>query len=384
VEFVRNGYDGSINWLLEAVMKKTNVLVIGAGQAGLAMGYHLQKTSLRFLLVDGCSRVGDSWRRRYDSLTLFTPRSLSALPGLALKGDPQGYASRDEFADYLETYARHFDFPIKMNAGIQNLKRVNGHFSATSFNGQEIEAQVVVLANGGFQKPVVPTMSKNLSGDVQQFSAESYRNPSQIPAGTVVVVGDGATGRDIAVELSAPHTVYLAAGKPRRLMPERILGMSMWWWLNTLGFLTAPTDSFIGRKMRAMDSFPNRERDFAALRRKGIRIMPKVTQADGNAVTLENGASVPVNAVVWAMGYCDDSDWVAIPEVKDTQGNFVHRKGISPVKNLYFIGRPWQTSRASAIISGVDRDAALIANAIQSNTSFDVTRIRFPADAPSI
>jgi putative flavoprotein involved in K+ transport len=364
-------------------MKKTDVLIVGAGQAGLAIGYHLKQTSLRFLLVDGASRVGDSWRSRYDSLRLFTPRFLSALPGLTLQGDPQGYATRDEFADYLEAYADHFALPIEMNTGIKRLERRNGGFAATRFNGQEIEAQVVVLANGGFQKPIVPTMSKNLSGDVQQFSAESYRNPSQIPAGTVAVVGDGATGRDIAVELSASHTVYLAAGKPRRLMPERILGMSMWWWLNTLGFLTAPTDSFIGRKMRAMDSFPNRERDFDALRRKGIQIMPKVTQADGNAVTFANGASVSVNAVVWAMGYRDDSDWVAIPEVKDAQGNFIHQKGVSPVKNLYFIGRPWQTSRASAIISGVGRDAEMIVKAIQSNTSFDVARIRFPADVPS-
>lgn len=364
-------------------MKKTDILIIGAGQAGLAMGYHLKQTSLRFLLVDGASRVGDSWRKRYDSLLLFTPRSLSALPGLTLQGDPQGYASRDEFADYLETYADHVALPVELNMGIKRLERGNGYFVATSSNGREIEAQVVVLANGGFQKPIIPVMSMNLSSDVQQFSVESYRNPSQIPSGTVVVVGDGATGRDIASELAGPHDVYLATGKPRRLMPERILGMSMWWWLQKLGFLTAPSESFIGRKLRAMDSFPNRARNFNALRRKGIQIMPKVTQADGNTVTFSNGASVSVNSIVWAMGYRDDSDWVAIPEVKDSQGDFIHQKGVSPVKNLYFIGRPWQTSRASAIISGVGRDAEMIVKAIQANTSFDASRIHLPADAPS-
>lgn len=364
-------------------MKKTDVLVIGAGQAGLAMGYHLQRTPLRFLIVDGASRIGDSWRRRYDSLTLFTPRSISALPGLTLKGDPQGYASRDEFADYLETYARHFNLPIEMNAGIQSFQRVNGHFTATCFNGQEIEAQVVVLANGGFQKPIVPEMSKNLSSDVQQFSTESYKNPSQFPAGTVSVIGDGATGRDIAVELSATHTVILATGRPRRLMPERILGITMWWWLEKLGFLTAPTESFIGRKMREMDAFPNRDRDLPALERRGIKIMPKVTHAQGDTITFADGASLSVNSVVWAMGYRDDSDWIAIPEVKDAQGNFIHQRGISPVRNLYFIGRPWQTSRASAIIHGVGWDAEKIVSVIQSNTSFDVAQIRSPADVPA-
>jgi putative flavoprotein involved in K+ transport len=349
-------------------MKKTDVLIIGAGQAGLAMGYHLKQTSLRFLLVDGASRVGDSWRKRYDSLLLFTPRSLSALPGLTLRGDPQGYASRNEFADYLEKYADHFDLPIQMNTGIKRLERRNGHFAATSFNGQEIEAQVVVLANGGFQKPIVPEMSKNLSSDVQQFSAEGYKNPSQIAAGNVVVVGDGATGRDIASELAGSHTVYLAAGKPRRLAPERILGISTWWWMSRLGILTAPADSFIGRKMRKENSFPNRKRDHAALERRGIRIMPRLAQANGNTVTFANGASLSVNSVVWAMGYRDDSEWVCIPEVKDAQGNFVHQHGVSPVKNLYFIGRPWQTSRASSIIFGVGRDAEMIVNEIGRNS----------------
>jgi putative flavoprotein involved in K+ transport len=350
-------------------MKKLDVLIIGAGQAGLAMGYHLKKSSLKFQLVEGNARTGDSWRKRYDSLLLFTPRSLSALPGLPLKGDQQGYAGRDEFANYLEAYVSHFDLPVELYTGIQRLERVNGHFHATSSDGQEFEAKAVALANGGFQKPIVPSISKRLSSNVQQFSAGNYKNPTQIPTGDVVVVGDGATGRDIASELAGAHPVYLATGKPRRLMPERILGISMWWWLEKLGLLTAPSDSFVGRKMRAMDAFPNRERDFAALRRKGIRIMPKLVQANGNSVTFQNGASVPVNAIIWAVGYRDDSDWVDIPEVKDSQGNFVHQKGVSPVRNLYFIGRPWQTSRASAIIHGVGRDAEMIANEIKRNLS---------------
>lgn len=345
-------------------MKTIDVLVIGAGQAGLAMGYHLRKTSFRFLLVDGGVRVGDSWRRRYDSLTLFTPRAMSALPGLSLQGDPQGYASRDEFADYLESYAAHFQLPHEMNMGIQKLERVNRHFRGTGFNGQEFEAKVVILANGGFQTPIVPPVSKNLSSHVQQFSAESYKNPSQIPAGTVVVVGDGATGRDIASELAASHTVYLATGKPRRLVPERILGISTWWWLEKLGILTASPESFVGRKLREADAFPNRERSLADLRRKGIQILPKLTHADGGTVTFANGVSVLVNSVVWAVGYRDDSDWVVIPEIKDEIGNFIHCQGISPVQNLFFIGRPWQTSRASAIIHGVSSDAERITNEI--------------------
>lgn len=345
-------------------MKSIDVLVIGAGQAGLAMGYHLRKTSFRFLLLDGGVRIGNSWRRRYDSLTLFTPRAMSALPGLALQGDPQGYASRDEFADYLETYTDYFRFPLEMNMGIKRLERVKSHFRATSSNGQELDAKVVVLANGGFQTPIVPPVSKNLSSQVQLFSAISYKNPSQIPAGNVVVVGDGATGRDIASELAVSHTVYLATGKPRRLVPERILGISTWWWLEKLGILTAPSESFIGKKLRKADAFPNRERNLDDLRRKGIQVLPKLTHADSDTLTFADGTSVSVSSVIWAVGYRDDSDWVAIPKVKDEKGNFIHQQGVSPVRNLYFIGRPWQTSRASAIIHGVGRDAEAITNEI--------------------
>lgn len=350
-------------------MKKTDVLIIGAGQAGLSMAYHLKQNSMRFHIVDGSDRVGDSWRKRYDSLTLFTPRSLSALPGLPLIGDPNSYASREEFADYLQRYAAHFQFPIELNTRIMRLERVNSHFCATRFGGREIEAKVVVMAIGSYQKPVIPSISGDFSNEVCQFSAANYRNPSQVPAGNVVVVGDGATGRDIASELAETHLVYLATGKARRLMPERILGVSMWKWLEILGLLTAPVESFFGRKMREMDSFPNRDRDFAALRRKGIQIMPKLTGASGKTVTFQNGMTTSVMSVVWAVGYKDDSDWVHIPEVIDAQGNFTHQKGIAPIRNLYFIGRPWQITTGSARIYGVGQDAAWIAKEIRRNLS---------------
>lgn len=348
-------------------MKVVDVLVIGAGQAGLAMGYHLQQSNLSFVLVDRGTRIGDSWRGRYDSLLLFTPRSLSALPGLLLEGNQQGYAHRDEFADYLEKYTKKFQLPIAMNTRIMRLVKENGKFSAFSADGEPIHAKAVVIASGGFQKPIIPEYSHNLSGKVRQFSAEDYRNPGQVPGGTVAVIGDGATGRDIANELAGTHTVYLATGNPRRLLPERILGVSMWWWLKKFGFLTAPTDSFIGRKMRAADAFPDRDRSIRALRRKGIRVMPRLTRAHGETVDFANGENVRVESVIWAVGYRDDVNWVAIPRAVDTDGYFIHHQGISPVEKLYFIGRPWQTSRASSIICGVDADARLILDEIQRN-----------------
>ena len=152
-------------------------------------------------------------------------------------------------------------------------------------------------------------------------------------------------------------------------MPEQILGISMWKWLDVLELLSAPVESFFGKKMRDMDSFPNRDRDFATLRRRGIQIMPKLAAAHGNTVTFQNGAQASVKSVIWAAGYRDDSDWAHIAEVKDTQGNFVHQKGIAPIRNFYFIGRPWQITTGSARIYGVSKDAGLITDAIRKNLS---------------
>jgi putative flavoprotein involved in K+ transport len=344
-------------------LKTTDILIIGAGQSGLALGYQLHKRRYRFLLVDAAPRVGDNWRNRYDSLVLFTTNELSSLPDLPIPGDPESYTSRKDFGDYLEAYARYFEMPVELNTRIQKLERVNDEFCATSTDGRVYQARVVVVANGPYQKPFVLDFSKNLSNEVLQFTAATYKNASQIPAGSVVVVvGNGSTGRDMAADLSAANTVYLATGKFRLLLPERVFGIPPGTLLTKLGVLTAPSESFIARAFRNLDPFPDREGNVRAMRKKGIRIMPRLIGLQGNTATFANGASVSVNAVLWAVGYKDDSwDWIQIPEAKDEQGNIVHRHGISPVRNLYFLGRPWQTSRMSTLIFGAKKDAELIA-----------------------
>lgn len=224
---------------MTTLSRTLDILVIGAGQAGLAMGYHLKRTALRFQLVDQNARIGDSWRRRYDSLVLFTPRAYSVLPGFSMPGDPESYPDKDEFAAYLEAYAGHFDLPIALETGIRRLERTNGHFRAVSEAGATVECRAVVLATGAFQQPIVPSVSKQLAPTVRQYSPETYKNPASVPPGTVLVVGDGATGRDIAAELSADRTVFLATGRPRRLLPQRILGKSTWWWLARPSWMTS-------------------------------------------------------------------------------------------------------------------------------------------------
>ncbi|MDX7986520.1 potassium transporter [Xenorhabdus sp. 12] len=342
-------------------LKNKFVLIIGAGQAGLAMAFRLKEKNIPFIMVSADSRIGDTWRKRYASLTLFTPRGLSALPGLKLKGAADDYPTRDEFADYLEQYASYFDFPIRLGIAVVSLKKnIIGQFIAVLSDGTEIVASHVIVAAGGFQIPKIPTLAPHVSKTVRQFTPDNVDDMHAVPEGTVLVVGDGASGRDIALDLTSTHTVLLAVGKPRNLLPEYILGRSVWWWLHRLGLLKASSSSMIGKILRSKDPIPNRNRDLPYLASKGVKIMPRLVSANNDVAKFENNACEKITSIVWAVGYKDDMGWIHIPNAVGPKGEVLHSKGISPIEGLYFIGRPWQRNRASALIMGADEDAIFI------------------------
>lgn len=342
----------------------TDVLIVGGGQAGLAAGYHLKSTRLKTAILDGSSRVGDSWRQRYDSLTLFTPRQFSALPGMQLEGDPEGYASKDEFADYLEKYARTFELPVRTRALATRLSLRNGTFDVETDTGERYDAANVVVATGAFQAPVVPSLSTQFSKAVGQYPVNQYRNPAQLPIGPVLVVGDGASGRDIAAELAPTRKTYLAGGRQRRLLPERLFGRSIWWWLDRLGLMRAGPHSMVGRIIRRSDPFPDRNRSDEALRKVGVTLTGRLTGASQAAAKFADGSQYEVATVVWAVGYRDQTSWIAVPGATDPNGRIVHTAGVSPVNGLYFLGRPWQRNRASALIMGAGADAQRVIDGI--------------------
>lgn len=337
-----------------------DVLVIGAGQAGLALGRELKQAGVTFLIVDRHDRIGDSWRRRFDSLTLFTPRAYSALPGLPVPGDPEGYPTKDEIADYLEVYARHFDLPVALGTGIEQLDQRNGVFEARASSGHVITARAVVLATGAFQEPAIPAISRQLASDVVQLTPETYRNPDETPPGTVLVVGDGATGRQIARELATNHRVLLAAGRPRRVSPHRILGKSVFWWMDRLGILRKSRDSAVGRYLMRTDPFPGKDLELSRLRQQGVVVVGRLTEAAGRQVSFAGGETVEIDVVIWATGYRDQTGWVTIPGAVNADSAFAQQRGVSPVPNLYHIGRSWQWTRGSALLNGVGADAAYL------------------------
>lgn len=356
-------------------MLDIDVLIVGAGQAGLAMARALTVAGISCVAVDRAARVGDSWRRRYDSLVLFTPRRYSALAGTAMAGDPEGFPTKDEMADYLEEYARTWRLPVRLGIGVISLEREeDGTFRAALSNGDVARARAVVVASGGFQVPLVGAFAARLPQRVAQIPAPSYRRATEVPDGPVLVVGDGATGRQIAMELAQTHPVALAGGKPRAAVPPRVLGRSIFWWLSVSGALWAGSDSAVGGLLRRRDPLPVRGLGVPDLRGAGVALYGRATAALGDRVLFDGGDVYTPRTVIWCLGYRDDTSWLRVAGAVGTRGEFAHERGAAPVPGLFHMGRPWQTSRASALVVGVDRDAALVSHSIRGLLSSVVVR----------
>lgn len=329
------------------------------------MALMLQRRHVPYRIVEARDQVGDTWRSRYASLTLFTPRSHSALPDMPLQGDPNGYPSREEFAAYLEAYATAQGIRVETGKRVERLTRKGQKsFLAVLSDGEEIAAKAVIVAAGGFQNAVVPALSERFGSSVHQLTSETYHSPSDVPSGQVLVVGDGASGRDIATELSAKHDVILAAGKTRNLLPEEIFGKSIWWWMDRMGLLRASQTSLVGKIMRRRDPFPDRDRNRAALERRGVRVASRLVDAESSTAVFADGGRADVGCVIWCVGYRDETKWTAIPGAVSHDGSFLHEKGASPASGLFFIGRPWQRNRASALVMGAGADAEALCTLI--------------------
>jgi putative flavoprotein involved in K+ transport len=302
--------------MTSAIATDLDVLITGAGQAGLATAYALRRSGHTVALVDNHARIGDSWRKRYYSLVLFTPRRYSSLPGLPLDGDPDGFPTKDEIADYLERYCATHAFRVMSGTRIDSLCRRGTIFKAMTSSRRMLRARAVVIATGPFQEPAVPAAARFLPAEVEQWTVDSYRNPAGFAGKRVLVVGDGASGRQIARELAQTTSVSLATGKPRRVMPDRILGKSVFWWLEKLRLNRLPDNTWIGKRFKALDAFPGKHLELAALRRQGVAVVGRLGSLAGNQACFAGGTAARVDAVIWAVGYRDNYDWMDIPEAQ--------------------------------------------------------------------
>lgn len=352
--------------------------MIGGGQAGLAMGYFLAREGRHFTILEASDSIGAAWRSRWDSLVLFTPRRYDALPGMPFSGDPDGYPGRKEVIDYLENYASTFELPVQLNSAVQSVVHADGAF-ILDLGTRTVEAEHVVIATGPFQTPNVPAFAAGLGADVFKVHSTGYRRPSDVPEGTVVVVGGGNTGFQIAKELSSTHAVHLAIGSRQTPLPQRLLGRDLFWWLTKTGLIKKTVESRIGRRARDRDTLiGSSTRD---VKRHGVEVKPRVVAASGGALKFEDGSELDVDAVIWATGYRSEYGWIDAP-VFDENGRVLHRRGVTDYPGLFFLGLTWQHTRGSALLGWVKDDAEFISERIAAAADKRPVDVAVEAETP--
>jgi len=338
-----------------------DVVVVGGSQAGLAIAWHLAREGLRFVVLEAAPEIGPTWRSRWDSLTLFTPTQYDALPGMPFPGPPDTYPGKDAVAGYLKAYAAAFDLPVRLNSPVTRLSQTDEGFKIHT-QSEVFNARQVVVATGPFQQPFTPPAAQQLDASVTELHSAEYRNPRALPDGPVLVVGGGNSGFQIAEELAAAgRRVDLSIATKMPILPQRLAGKDLFWWLTRLGLLRVTADTRPGRRMSSRDFIIGSSR--RRLKAAGVRFRPAVAGADGRTVRFADGSSLDAGIVIWATGYRPDYSWIDIPGVA-CDGQVIHRRGVTEVPGLYFLGLTWQHTRGSALLGFVHHDAAYLAGLI--------------------
>lgn len=353
-----------------------DVIVIGGGQAGLSVGYHLSRVGLRFVILDASERIGDSWRKRWDSLRLFTAARFDGLDGMPFPASRTHFPTKDEMASYLEAYAARFRLPVRSGLGVERLFERNGRYVVSTARG-EFEAPQVVVAMGKYQRPKVPEFAAELSGAITQLHSSEYRRLSQLRPGEVLLVGAGNSGADIALEAARNgRTTWLAGSSPGEIpfRPERFLGRNVLQPL-VLGLVfhrVLTVETAIGRRVRpamlhkAIPLIRVKSRD---LRAAGVKCVPRVTGVRAGLPLLEDGRTPLIANVIWCTGFGPGFDWIDLP-VFANDGTVRHQSGVvESHPGLYFVGLHFLHAMSSSMVHGVGRDAARIVRAIGLHAS---------------
>ena len=344
-------------------VERFEAVVIGAGQAGLAVGHHLARRDVDFAILDGASRLGDTWRERWDSLRLFTPAGYSGLPGMHFPAPASHLPDKDEVAEYLTRYADRFDLPVRLDSRVDSLAHDGDRFVLRT-NTHILEANNVVVATGPFQRKKVPAIAQRLSRDIHQLHSSGYRNPLQIPEGPVLVVGAGNSGAQIALELARYRKVWLAGRSPGHL-PRRLLGRDLFDWVWPL-MSRASADTRFGRRLRERTRHGGDQRigiDEHALAEAGIVRVGRLSNEQFGLPECE-GTVIDPRVIVWCTGFEPDYGWIQLP-VFGSDGFPRHHRGVAAdAAGLYFVGLRFQHRMTSSLMGGVGADAEFIAEQV--------------------
>jgi putative flavoprotein involved in K+ transport len=364
--------------------QRTQVVVIGAGQAGLAAGYHLQRRGIDHVILEAAPRVGDQWRARYDSLRLYSPARYDSLPGLRFPLPGSTYPTGREMGDYLEAYAQQFGLPVITGVPVDRLEAASdGRGYVVSAGRHRFVAGQVIVATGSFQRPRTPAFAAALDPSTRQLHAGEYRNPSQLADGPVLVVGLSHSGSDLALEASAGHRT-LVAGVSHGELPVSVdsrAGRIGWRVQKFLAWNVFTLDTPIGRKMAPhirVGGAPLLRVRTGDLRRAGVELLGvKVTGVRDGRPELADGRVLDVANVIWATGYDMDLSWIQLPIVGEGGWPRQERGVVADAPGLYFLGLLFQYSFTSMLVLGAGRDAAYVVERVAE-------RFAAPAVAPAL
>jgi putative flavoprotein involved in K+ transport len=355
----------------EREAERVETIVIGGGQAGLSVGYHLARRGREFVILDANQRIGDAWRTRWDSLRLFTPARFSGLAGMPFPAPPHSFPTKDEMADYLEAYATRFGLPVRTGVSVDRLSGQDGRLVVAA-GDRRWEAEHVVVAMASWQRPRIPGFARELDPGIVQLHSMEYRNPSQLRGGGVLVVGAGNSGAEIALEVAPAHRTWVS-GRDTGHIPFRIDGVAARLLLRlvfrVLFHRVLTTHTPMGRKerphltSRGLPLVRARARDIAAA---GIRRVPRVVGVRDGLPLLEDGRVLEAANVIWCSGFHPGFSWIDLP-VFGERGEPVQDRGVvSSQPGLYFVGLHFLYAASSAMIHGVGRDAEHVVHAIES------------------